>query len=1354
MSAAPSNRPDQRTEQALPGASSATHPPPRKSMAKPAPRKSVQLSPLSGAGRAGELPTDPTAKRHPSTRRSMLNAAASSHAPKPPSSATNVDSPERRTPHTVGSRRKFEPPSARKSVSPAVRSPTAGLDEQAPRSVGSRRQTDPTSSSSLRVPTSVSGESRPPRSPAGSPAASRRQQGDASSSRRSSRDDGGRPSAAKRYSMLRASRGAAGLAADVEAARLEASLDGMLGDDGAGELGQLLEGAGEGPDDEGLPPEPEPPKVREPSALEAKIRAVLALGRPQRAKQQSIELREAALKLQFFRTHLADGDTVDRVLDSARVVEYAPGEQLVDEFTRPERVRVVLGGRVVVEEDKITSTERVQTDDELAGQELRRGAEPSTHSRRVTTLLPGSAFGLLQLAMLLPTNGYEARAAEPDPERGDEVGGCAVLELSTADVQRFVLPPYERRLEQAVGLLRGAKMFAGWAQRSLCRLAALFERVPLGVNTVVFRQGDEADFCFFVARGSIDILVRSAPPAEEAGTPAAAAETAEPDSDGEAEPDGAASRWTRLRQRARSSLAGAQDVRYGLRHVATLPAGALVGETALLEEGLTRNATVIAMDAELLVLDKADFLQLDESTLHQIKLESNFNAACTRAQEQRTEADVDALVEVTARLPIFGALRGEAHRELCRQLVYMNVAAGVRVSVPPVLRAEERRLAREAAAREAKLGGGGGGGGRGGESGGRGGGRLGVKRAAIAHAAATTAAVNSSPTAIFVVLSGRVAIERHVSVHANGQLGAPMSEDAATLHGWRRVRLAAELGPGGVFGQEAAALGEAIDVVATATEPSRLLALPRDAYSASGAAALHEAALRPVVDALLSVPPLLPRNAARPGGGGAAPNFARELLRIAPHVQLASVSRGATVASSAQTAPPLATVLAHGACVITVDAAAARTAAEEEARRLAAGHDPWIPIAMRGKLRVRETGAAAQRAAALAAEAAARALPGLGGGGTAAGRAPTQLTIGSIGVGFVLSETTLSQLSDLPWALVADTALEVLTLDAAEFAALLPQHGRRAIKASAAHTRAWVGERVRQCLAASSAATAAAPPPRRASPPRALVRDMPGAWRPQSALPRALEPRLGAPHAPTPLPAEAPAADAAARASLVLRSKGASAAGDELRAQAELVDRRPRTAPEGAARAGRGGSGGGGERARAVRPSTALARPRPGTASSAPPTLHAARASSSGGSGGGSAHVGGFTPPPPLPHPPGFIPPTSRSIKSAKRQTGLQRGAMPEIAPFSGGIQLMCLDEISDAAAAMFRRDSDAEGCAKAERADAADAGRPSKRTSRSAAAGGAAGGAHTASDVYVRVEQRQRFGREFMFVSFRHGDA
>jgi len=114
-----------------------------------------------------------------------------------------------------------------------------------------------------------------------------------------------------------------------------------------------------------------------------------------------------------------------------------------------------------------------------------------------------------------------------------------------------------------------------------------------------------------------------------------------------------------------------------MRHVVTLHPGAIVGEIALLKEGVKRMATVRASgQVEVLVLDKSTFLDLDRSTLNVIAENARYNTACTKEPGERSREDLQILQQRTAHLSFLAALSSDVHIELCRVMRYRKVNQG------------------------------------------------------------------------------------------------------------------------------------------------------------------------------------------------------------------------------------------------------------------------------------------------------------------------------------------------------------------------------------------------------------------------------------------------------------------------------------------------------------------------------------------------------------------------------------------------------------------------------------------------------------------------------------------------------
>ena len=221
------------------------------------------------------------------------------------------------------------------------------------------------------------------------------------------------------------------------------------------------------------------------------------------------------------------------------------------------------------------------------------------------------------------------------------------------------------------------------------------------------------DFCFIIRAGRCDVLVElnesqsAAPGASQSAAPGASpsqaaapradpstpSDTASPaaaratgdDSKGEASAVQAAAAAKLAKRRKNLLLASAAafkgtsdpaapPLRANMRHIVTLRPGAIVGEIALFKDGVKRMATVRTADsAELLILDKKSFLDLDRATLNIISENARYNAACTKEPGQRTRDDLQILRQRTAHLSHMSSLSTEVHLELCRVMRYRKV---------------------------------------------------------------------------------------------------------------------------------------------------------------------------------------------------------------------------------------------------------------------------------------------------------------------------------------------------------------------------------------------------------------------------------------------------------------------------------------------------------------------------------------------------------------------------------------------------------------------------------------------------------------------------------------------------------
>ena len=219
------------------------------------------------------------------------------------------------------------------------------------------------------------------------------------------------------------------------------------------------------------------------------------------------------------------------------------------------------------------------------------------------------------------------------------------------------------------------------------------------------KQGDDADYCFIIRSGKCDVLVElnddadeeMPPVSEEVGGITESPSTSPDVSPEMRRPGGAADEEKRARlqeiidEKAQkkkllkmaaasmfmgaSASADAAPLRHNMRHVVTLRPGAIVGEIALFRDDVKRMATVRTTDhAEILMLDKKSFLDLDRATLNIISENARYNAACTKEPNQRTRTDLQILQERTAHLAMISALSADVHLELCRVMRYRKVS--------------------------------------------------------------------------------------------------------------------------------------------------------------------------------------------------------------------------------------------------------------------------------------------------------------------------------------------------------------------------------------------------------------------------------------------------------------------------------------------------------------------------------------------------------------------------------------------------------------------------------------------------------------------------------------------------------
>lgn len=355
---------------------------------------------------------------------------------------------------------------------------------------------------------------------------------------------------------------------------------------------------------------------------------------------------------------------------------FRPGANVCDADEECEFFFVVLRGSVQIEERQVYH------------QEGAKGVEAS--QMRVTQCLAGKGFHHYPLVMNNLFYGYSARVVDPI--------GASVILLTKQDYVHALRKQMEKEMMDTVNILKGTQFFSAWSEMSISRLYFWFDRRRLPTEANVVTQGDDADFCFIIRSGRCDVLVEVADEdAEDEGgalTPSASRNsspmTRRAGEDGAAEESTSAAaklkdlskkRKQTLKMNAAAAFLGGNKtdapMRANMRHVATLRAGAIVGEIALFKTGEKRMATVRTSDAtEILTLDKKSFLDLDRATLNIISENARYNAACTKEPSQRTRDDLQILQSRTAHLSHISALSSEVHAEICRVMRFRQINEG------------------------------------------------------------------------------------------------------------------------------------------------------------------------------------------------------------------------------------------------------------------------------------------------------------------------------------------------------------------------------------------------------------------------------------------------------------------------------------------------------------------------------------------------------------------------------------------------------------------------------------------------------------------------------------------------------
>lgn len=461
----------------------------------------------------------------------------------------------------------------------------------------------------------------------------------------------------------------------------------------------------------------------------------------------------------------------DQVLEVARrgrLCSLQAGVVVVSAHEEPSYFFIVLSGNVVVDEPAVHHQEEIN-------------APPVHQQSRERLLSPGHAFHHLPLVTRSRSFGYDAKVVDDAP--------AALIVINAADWLAIFGVSVESELRATVKMLSSTDFFVAWTDAALQRLFFWFEKRKVRSGVDIVHKGDDANFCFIIARGTCDILVpddtSGRPPAIIAHSPSASSSAfASPailarrttgavllTRRASAQPPGLksvvdAAQVFRERQMARrrsttsssgmdgrrrsmssssemdglspslsrqasgaavasrrtsatpspistsprfrpstpdsnsGSLDGAPDAAPStapiprsrqrstrlsevaahlptgdrMRTVATLGAGTLVGEIALLAEGEKRNATVRAAEGcELLVLDRKSFRDLDRDTLQLISANAKYSVACAKAPAKRTPDDVDILKQRTPSLA--RRFNPTVHQAFCKSSAFLAIEA-------------------------------------------------------------------------------------------------------------------------------------------------------------------------------------------------------------------------------------------------------------------------------------------------------------------------------------------------------------------------------------------------------------------------------------------------------------------------------------------------------------------------------------------------------------------------------------------------------------------------------------------------------------------------------------------------------
>ena len=119
--------------------------------------------------------------------------------------------------------------------------------------------------------------------------------------------------------------------------------------------------------------------------------------------------------------------------------------------------------------------------------------------------------------------------------------------------------------------------------------------------------------------------------------------------------------------------AGNPPLRLNMRHIVTLKPGAIVGEIALFRSDKRISTVRTSEPTEILKLDRATFLNLDQATLNIISENARYNAACTKEPSERTHEDLQMLRQRLSTFQNLSNLSQEVQLELCKVMYYRSV---------------------------------------------------------------------------------------------------------------------------------------------------------------------------------------------------------------------------------------------------------------------------------------------------------------------------------------------------------------------------------------------------------------------------------------------------------------------------------------------------------------------------------------------------------------------------------------------------------------------------------------------------------------------------------------------------------